>query len=278
MVDISDTYHRTSSVKLNEDERAKFDNITYDEIYRMRDVKQLHKLEKYMREEGFPTTADTVKLRIIELGGRTDEAIQKDAEEELKKFRDELTSWESQMEKTQQMLKEEKLVQTKRSDDRPPVRRHCVNKENTKQQENKPLSKEAAAELQSKEKGDLRSGGNYFDKWSKYTDKEVARIEEEDKKDAELAEKKLKGELKNPAEDEVANDGGTGLHKVYSAMSKMSASEKLWQSQREKEKGNEMFKAKEYGNAINAYSLSLKLQPGVAAVHTNRAAAYLKLK
>lgn len=39
-----------------------------------------------------------------------------------------------------------------------------------------------------------------------------------------------------------------------------------------------MFKAKEYANAINAYSLSLKLNPGVASLHTNRAAAYLKVK
>jgi hypothetical protein len=58
----------------------------------------------------------------------------------------------------------------------------------------------------------------------------------------------------------------------------MTPAERLWQARREKEKGNEMFKAKEYPNAINAYSLSLKLSPGVAAVHTNRAAAYLKVK
>ena len=76
--------------------------------------------------------------------------------------------------------------------------------------------------------------------------------------------KKLKGELKKTAAEEAepADDGGTGLNKKYAAMSHMSQAEKEWQAKREKEMGNEMFKAKEYANAINAYSLALKLHPG----------------
>ncbi|ACO65761.1 predicted protein, partial [Micromonas commoda] len=55
-----------------------------------------------------------------------------------------------------------------------------------------------------------------------------------------------------------------------------SEKEKKWVAMREKEKGNELFKAKEFRSAIEAYTLSLKLDPDSPAVHSNRAAALMK--
>jgi len=123
--------------------------------------------------------------------------------------------------------------------------------------------------------GDVRSGSNYYDKWSKYTETQLCAMDEEDKAEREAFEARRKAAAQ---EEEGVDDGGTGLTKAAAAMATMTPAERLWQARREKEKGNEMFKAREYPNAINAYSLSLKLSPGVAAVHTNRAAAYLKVK
>jgi hypothetical protein len=274
MSGIFEPHVTSNSVKLTEDEKAKFDNITYDEIYSMRDLQKLYKLEKYMRAEGFSPTADTVKQRIVELGGCNPDMDSpenvKEMEEELKKFQVELAVWETDMEQSQVKLSEAKFAGTcsssRSNDGRPAIRIHRNNKENTKQVENKPLSKEeiAKAKKKDKEAGDLRSGGNYFDKWSKYTEEEMKKLEKEEKEEDEVAIKKLKGELKKTAAEEAepADDGGTGLNKKYAAMSHMSQAEKEWQAKREKEMGNEMFKAKEYANAINAYSLALKLHPG----------------
>lgn len=128
---------------------------------------------------------------------------------------------------------------------------------------------------QIKDMGDVRSGRNYYDKWSKYTDTQLCAMDEEDKAERAAFEARPKAAAK---EEAGVDDGGTGLTKAAAAMATMTPAERLWQARREKEKGNEMFKAREYPNAINAYSLSLKLSPGVAALHTNRAAAYLKVK
>jgi predicted Zn-dependent protease len=128
---------------------------------------------------------------------------------------------------------------------------------------------------QIKDMGDVRSGRNYYDKWSKYTEAQLCAMDEEEKAEREAFEARWKAAAQG---EEGVDDGGTGLTKAAAAMATMTPAERLWQARREKEKGNEMFKAKEYPNAINAYSLSLKLSPGVAAVHTNRAAAYLKVK
>lgn len=44
------------------------------------------------------------------------------------------------------------------------------------------------------------------------------------------------------------------------------------------DKGNELFKAKEFRSAVDAYTLSLALEANSAPVHANRAAAYMKLR
>jgi len=49
---------------LSENERREFDNVTYDEIQRMKDVDKLRKLEAYMRQEGFEQTSETARQRL----------------------------------------------------------------------------------------------------------------------------------------------------------------------------------------------------------------------
>ncbi|KAK3246068.1 hypothetical protein CYMTET_44382 [Cymbomonas tetramitiformis] len=274
---------RKNPDKITEDEKKLFDNINYDQIQAMTDLNTLRKLEKYMTDEGFPTTSECVKERILNMGGRpSDEADPvniKQSEEELASFREELFEWEKDMKF------QEKDIDLDREEvhNRPnsaPIRKQKVVIGANANKENKPLPKlEAAAAA---DKSDLRSGSNYFDKWDKFAKDEEAKLEEEDKRETTLSEKKLAGELKAQEEEEEENlahqDGGTGVAKAAKLMESLTPMEKKWHAKREKEKGNEAFKAKEFSNAVRCYSLALKLDPGVAAVHNNRAAAYMKLK
>lgn len=94
------------------------------------------------------------------------------------------------------------------------------------------------------------------------------------------ADKKLRGEdtstktKKAIFEDsERANKGPTEEQKRFAATleNKRSAEDARY-------RGNEYMKAREYQEAINAYSRSLELNPDEAATYCNRAMAYLRIK
>jgi len=96
------------------------------------------------------------------------------------------------------------------------------------------------------------------------------------------ADKKLKGEdtsttKKNKKvifeESEKASRGPTEEQKQFAASveNKRSAEDARY-------RGNEYMKAREYQEAINAYSRSLELNPDEAATYCNRAMAYLRVK
>ncbi|XP_024525714.1 uncharacterized protein LOC112344683 [Selaginella moellendorffii] len=55
---------------ISDKEMDEFDHITGDQIRGMTDLRKLKKLERYMREEGFPQTAEAAYETIIKLGGR----------------------------------------------------------------------------------------------------------------------------------------------------------------------------------------------------------------
>ena len=79
-----------------------------------------------------------------------------------------------------------------------------------------------------------------------------------------------------PEEDLSVDGASVDVERTLRAMKGATPQEKRWVAMREKEKGNELFKAKEFRSAIEAYTLSLTLDPESAAVYANRAAAYMK--
>jgi hypothetical protein len=62
--------------------------------------------------------------------------------------------------------------------------------------------------------GDVRSGSNYYDKWSKYTETQLCAMDEEDKAEREAFEARRKAAAQ---EEEGVDDGGTGLTKAAAA-------------------------------------------------------------
>ncbi|XP_024525713.1 sperm-associated antigen 1 [Selaginella moellendorffii] len=65
--------------------------------------------------------------------------------------------------------------------------------------------------------------------------------------------------------------------KERNAIVSKSQTEREWHANREREKGNELFKAREYIASLDAYSLSLELFSNSATTFANRAAVQVKL-
>ena len=72
--------------------------------------------------------------------------------------------------------------------------------------------------------------------------------------------------------------GASNAEKTLAAMAGASASERKWVARREREKGNELFRAREYSSAVDAYALALALDPACVTARSNRAAANMKLR
>lgn len=115
--------------------------------------------------------------------------------------------------------------------------------------------------------GQVRSGSDYYSKW----DKLASQMEEEDEE----------GEEEGEAKEEEAGkkaDGQAAVQRLSKANMALSQAERDVLALREKEKGNDLFRAREFESALAAYTLSLELSPGNAAVLANRATVHMKRK
>ena len=81
-----------------------------------------------------------------------------------------------------------------------------------------------------------------------------------------------------PDEDLSVPNASPDVQKTLRAMAGATPRERRWVATREREKGNELFKAREYRSAVDSYALAIALDPESAAAHANRAAARMKLK
>ena len=135
----------------------------------------------------------------------------------------------------------------------------------------------AAPRPDSKFGGQVRSGKDYYDNWDKFTKDELRKMDEGDGRPP-LVEEVGAGAAAGAAAVNKAASGPAYTAALREANAGASEVERRWLAERQKEKGNECFKAGELAAAVEAYTLSLELAPGAAAVHANRAAAYLKLR
>ena len=88
-----------------------------------------------------------------------------------------------------------------------------------------------------------------------------------------------KREAEAKAEDlSVSGATRADREKLLAGLRDAPARERRWAAAREKEKGNELFKAREYRSAIEAYDVSIALDAANPAPFANRAAAYMKLR
>ncbi|CAM9269673.1 unnamed protein product [Scytosiphon promiscuus] len=117
-----------------------------------------------------------------------------------------------------------------------------------------------------------------FRTWERFdADEEIAKLEKEDE-DEQLRKVKMIASAKVRVEqdrlrrarnrEDQLREAGNGRFK-----NKLSAFEKKRAAERERAKGNESFKVKEYDEAFRCYTCSLALDDANAKVYNNRAAA-----
>ena len=281
-----------SRIVPSKDEKVLFDNITFDEINALTDVKKLHRMERYMRQEGFEPTANAIKARMIVLGA--DKAKIEPLGPEARKVMDnvlddarlDILNWTSEVKE-----RDEQLVAADAGNASLPVRNArtaqapapaaASEETTTTTSSSTVVGKKLTAEekRRNRDQGDVRSGRAYYDRWDRYAEDEEAEEEEEKKVEEQKARDFLSG--KNKPADNAEASGAGDEHELVRRLRLYNGAtdaERAFAAAREKDKGNELFRAREYTAAIDAFSLSLALHPNNSAVHSNRAAAYLKVK
>ena len=300
---------------LDEEERRDFDCITYEAICAIDDVGKLFRLERYMREEGYAQTATAARERLIRLGElptpKEEDELRRAEEREEKTASDDMQSWLQSMKNSASAERNGSAVNMQNSTSRttagaPPVRstgalpvETCTEKHtggetaDIRTNESSSGSQQNATITTKKENkvGDVRSGAEYYREWDRLatqleTEEEMEKNAPEARTDDRTAVRAGGGsnssgkngdEGQESARELTDDEWATGrLESLLSGTE--SASERSWLAEREKEKGNEHFRAREFSAAVDAYSLAIAIDGSKPFYFTNRANAYAKLK
>ncbi|EFJ34002.1 hypothetical protein SELMODRAFT_406354 [Selaginella moellendorffii] len=198
----------------------------------MTDLRKLKKLERYMREEGFPQTAEAAYETIIKLGGRVFRPGERETrvdeyDEDFDGFLKTFDSWKDAIKGADDKLRQLQRVKGPK-----------------------------AAESGDKARPTIQDTTKPSEVLNTRTKKEG-----KDEDDCKTEEK-----IPHPKKTKERN-----------AIVSKSQTEREWHANREREKGNELFKAREYIASLDAYSLSLELFSNSATTFANRAAVQVKL-
>ncbi|XP_047455711.1 sperm-associated antigen 1-like [Mugil cephalus] len=237
------------------------EHLDYDYIEKCKDVKYLEKILRVLRsgKEGiYPHLIKFCESHLEKLDPRS-RALRKEApvataaslpKDEWHQIVDELMMWREETKKHETLLKQQPVFDDLIKENMPPVRgSNC----------SVPLSQ------------------NSFPKGRKNPSKcPLPRdYQEWDKFDVEKECEKIDGNVVKNDSPAIVNTGQKIKTKVDSSC--LSQQEKVLLANREKDKGNEAFRAKDYEEAVAYYSRSLSIIPTVAA-YNNRAQAEINLK
>uniref|UniRef100_A0A3B4FBP5 Uncharacterized protein n=1 Tax=Pundamilia nyererei TaxID=303518 RepID=A0A3B4FBP5_9CICH len=235
------------------------EHLDYDYIEKCKDVRYLEKILRTLRsgEEGiYPHLIKFCESHLEKLDPKS-RALRKEmpvataaslSKDEWSQIEDELKRWQEETKKTETTLKHQSVFDDPVKENMPPVRgSNCF----------VPLSQ--VKKIKKPSKCALPRDYREWDKFD--VEKECEKIEEDvDKTDP-------------PA---IINSGHPKI-KTQVDTSLLSQQEKLFLANREKDKGNEAFRAKDYEEAVTYYSRSLSIITTVAA-YNNRAQAEIKLE
>uniref|UniRef100_A0A087XZH1 Sperm associated antigen 1 n=1 Tax=Poecilia formosa TaxID=48698 RepID=A0A087XZH1_POEFO len=235
------------------------EHLDYDYIEKCKDVKYLEKILKILRsgEEGiYPHLIKFCESHLEKLNPNS-RALRKEnpvateanfSKDEWNQIVDDLRTWAEETKKTETLLKEESMFEDLSDVKIPPIRSsNCFvphNKTSLPKQTRNPSKRVVPRDYQ---------------EWDKFN------VEEECGK--------VDGHLDPPAR---LNSGHLNIRREVDA-SCNSHQEKLLLANREKDKGNEAFRANDYEEAVAYYSRSLSIFPTVNA-YNNRAQAQIRLE
>ncbi|GAA6217538.1 sperm-associated antigen 1 [Lates japonicus] len=238
------------------------EHLDYDYIEKCKDVKYLEKILRVLRsgDEGiYPHLIKFCESHLEKLHPRSP-ALRKEnfvataaslSKDEWSQIADELKTWQEENKKTETLLKQQSVFDDLVNENMPPIRgsNHSI-----------PLSQTSNAK--EKRNSSKCSLPRDYREWEKFdVEKECERIDV--------------SEVENypPA----ARITGDPKIKTKVDTSLLTQQEKLLLANREKDKGNEAFRAKDYEEAVAYYSRSLSIIPTVAT-YNNRAQAHINLK
>ncbi|XP_037641490.1 sperm-associated antigen 1-like isoform X1 [Sebastes umbrosus] len=236
------------------------EHLDYDYIGKCKDAKYLNKILRVLRsgDEGiYPHLIKFCESHLEKLDPRS-RALRKEnpvataaslSNDEWSQLVDELKTWQEETKKTETSLKQQSVFDDLVNENMPPIRgSNC----------SVPLNQT----LGPKEKRNSSKLPRDYREWDKF--------------DVENECERIDGDL-------VKNDSSviikTGHPKIKTKVnvSLLTQQEKLLLANREKDKGNEAFRANDYEEAVAYYSRSLSIIPNVAA-YNNRAQAEINLK
>ncbi|XP_059194522.1 sperm-associated antigen 1 [Centropristis striata] len=238
------------------------EHLDYDYIIKCKDVKYLEKILSVLRsgDEGiYPHLIKFCESHLEKLDPRS-RALRKEnpvataaslSNDEWSQIVDELKTWQEETKKTETLLKQTSVFNDLVNNNMPPIRgSNC----------SVPLSQNSVpVEKRNSSKCPLPRD---YQEWDKF--------------DVEKECKSIEGLLVQNDPSVIINTGHPKIKTKVDA-SLLTEQEKFLLANREKDKGNDAFRANDYEEAVAYYSRSLSIVPTVAA-YNNRAQAEIKLK
>ncbi|XP_064550164.1 sperm-associated antigen 1 [Drosophila montana] len=190
--------------------------------------------------------------------------------------------WTNAIKNKDSALNELKEEAAELATDLPPVRKPCkieIDKEESETQNSGPVP-EPNAKPQLKSTNEKRIKSTDYSKWDKYDpDEEILRMDLEEERSKEQANIKLRKTETTKEEHIKICEQGAEEQRLQAQLKKLSQIEREQYAEKYRLRGNEYFKAKEYDNAIEEYTLAIVYDPAQAArAYNNRAVSYLKKK
>ncbi|KAL5007611.1 hypothetical protein ScPMuIL_016417 [Solemya velum] len=239
------------------------DHLDFAYLGKCSDVKELEKIYRILQsgEEGhFPELTRYCEDRLKYLHP-TSRALRKDIpaktrqeldHEEWENIDGDMKSWSSDMRDLEQTLKSNHKEKDLAEDNLPPVRTGSI------------VMNGKSSDMQDFQKSSKRVKPREYREWDKFdVDAELEKVEKDDDNGDDKT--KVIGTKPNLSEIKRNLDSKD-----------LTESERVVKANREKDKGNEAFKAKDYEEAVIYYSRSISLLP-TAVSYNNRALTYLKL-
>nr|XP_020494172.2 sperm-associated antigen 1 [Labrus bergylta] len=238
------------------------EHLDYVYIEKCKDVKYLEKILEVLRsgKEGFyPHLLEFCESHMKKLDPRN-RALRKEnpvataaslAKDEWSQIFDDLKIWQEETKTTETLLMQEPMIDASMKEDMTPIRgSNC----------SVPLNQTAV----SKEKRNCSKHPlpRDYREWDKF--------------DVEKECKRIDGNVVTNDPPAIANNQHPQIRTEVDASLK-SQQEKLLLANREKDKGNEAFRANDYEEAVAYYSRSISIIPSVSA-YNNRAQAEIKLE
>ncbi|XP_054477382.1 sperm-associated antigen 1-like [Anoplopoma fimbria] len=256
------TFSRNQSTTVDFGGQVPVEHLDYDYIEQCKDVKYLEMIWRVLRsgDEGiYPHLIEFCESHLEKLDPRS-RALRKEnpvttaaslPNDEWNQIVDELKTWQEETKKTETSLKQQSMFDDLENKTIPPIRGfNC----------SVPLSQTSVPK--EKKNSSKRPLPRDYREWDKF--------------DVEKECERISGNLAKNDPAVIVNTGHPKI-KTKVDVTLLTEQEKLLLANREKDKGNEAFRANDYEEAVAYYSRSLSIKPTVAA-YNNRAQSEIKLK